>query len=34
MRRPTFGFVFQHFNLVQGLSVLENVTLDHFAFFI
>lgn len=26
-RRNTFGFVFQRFNLIRGLSVLENVTL-------
>jgi len=26
-RRSTFGFVFQRFNLIRGLSVLENVTL-------
>ncbi|MEZ5684662.1 MAG: ABC transporter ATP-binding protein [Paracoccaceae bacterium] len=27
LRRTTFGFVFQRFNLVRGLSVLENVML-------
>ncbi len=27
IRRHTFGFVFQKFNLIQGLSVLENVML-------
>lgn len=27
VRRETFGFVFQHFNLVKGLSALENVML-------
>lgn len=27
IRRKTFGFVFQHFNLVKGLTVLENVML-------
>lgn len=27
VRRRTFGFVFQQFNLVKGLTVLENVTL-------
>lgn len=27
IRRHTFGFVFQRFNLIQGLSVLENVML-------
>ena len=27
LRRNTFGFVFQNFNLVHGLSVLENVML-------
>jgi putative ABC transport system ATP-binding protein len=26
-RRQTFGFVFQQFNLIRGLSVLENVML-------
>ena len=25
IRRHTFGFIFQRFNLIQGLSVLENV---------
>jgi putative ABC transport system ATP-binding protein len=25
IRRKTFGFIFQHFNLIKGLSVLENV---------
>ena len=27
IRRGTFGFVFQHFNLVRGIGVLENVML-------
>jgi len=27
LRRETFGFVFQQFNLIRGLSVLENVIL-------
>jgi putative ABC transport system ATP-binding protein len=27
IRRSTFGFIFQHFNLVQGISTLENVML-------
>lgn len=27
MRRQHFGFVFQHFNLIRGLSVLENIML-------
>lgn len=27
VRRETFGFVFQRFNLIRGLSVLENVML-------
>ncbi|MDZ4183515.1 MAG: ABC transporter ATP-binding protein [Desulfuromonadales bacterium] len=27
IRRSTFGFIFQHFNLVKGLTVLENVLL-------
>lgn len=27
VRRRTFGFIFQHFNLVRGLTVLENVLL-------
>ncbi|MFC2968565.1 ABC transporter ATP-binding protein [Acidimangrovimonas pyrenivorans] len=27
LRRTTFGFVFQRFNLIRGLSVLENVML-------
>jgi putative ABC transport system ATP-binding protein len=27
VRRRTFGFVFQHFNLVRGLSALENAML-------
>jgi putative ABC transport system ATP-binding protein len=27
IRRTTFGFIFQHFNLVQGISALENVML-------
>lgn len=27
IRRTTFGFIFQHFNLVRGISVLENVML-------
>jgi putative ABC transport system ATP-binding protein len=25
VRRNTFGFIFQHFNLIQGISVLENM---------
>ena len=27
IRRSTFGFIFQHFNLVRGISTLENVML-------
>ena len=27
MRRSTFGFVFQRFNLIRGLTVLDNVML-------
>jgi len=27
IRRSTFGFIFQHFNLVKGISVLKNVLL-------
>lgn len=27
IRRNTFGFIFQHFNLLPGISVLENVML-------
>ncbi|MES9861399.1 MAG: ABC transporter ATP-binding protein [Candidatus Thiodiazotropha sp. LLP2] len=27
VRRHTFGFIFQRFNLIQGLSVLENIML-------
>ena len=27
VRRKTFGFIFQHFNLIKGLSALENVML-------
>ena len=27
VRRTTYGFIFQHFNLVRGISVLENVML-------
>lgn len=27
IRRKTFGFIFQRFNLIQGLSLLENVML-------
>lgn len=27
LRRTTFGFVFQHFHLIRGLSVLDNVML-------
>ena len=27
IRRTTFGFIFQHFNLIKGISVLENVML-------
>lgn len=30
LRRRTFGFVFQQFNLVRGLTVLENVMLPAF----
>ncbi len=30
VRRKTFGFIFQHFNLVQGLTTLENVILPAF----
>ena len=30
IRRETFGFVFQQFNLVKGLSALENVMLPAF----
>ena len=26
IRRQTFGFIFQRFNLLRGLSVMENVT--------
>ncbi|HLC14778.1 MAG TPA: ABC transporter ATP-binding protein [Thermodesulfovibrionia bacterium] len=25
IRRKTFGFIFQHFNLIKGISVIENV---------
>ncbi len=27
IRRKTFGFIFQHFNLIRGLSALENIML-------
>ena len=27
IRRATFGFIFQHFNLIKGVSTLENVML-------
>jgi putative ABC transport system ATP-binding protein len=27
LRRETFGFIFQQFNLIQGISILENVML-------
>jgi len=27
IRRVTFGFIFQQFNLVRGISVLENIML-------
>ena len=27
IRRATFGFIFQHFNLVRGITVLENIML-------
>lgn len=27
IRRTTYGFIFQHFNLVRGITVLENVML-------
>ena len=27
VRRSTFGFIFQRFNLIRGLTVLENVML-------
>jgi putative ABC transport system ATP-binding protein len=27
IRRTAFGFIFQHFNLVRGISVLENIML-------
>ncbi|TFH31160.1 MAG: ABC transporter ATP-binding protein [Deltaproteobacteria bacterium] len=27
IRRATFGFIFQHFNLLRGITVLENVML-------
>jgi putative ABC transport system ATP-binding protein len=30
IRRKTFGFIFQQFNLIKGISVLENVTLPLF----
>jgi putative ABC transport system ATP-binding protein len=30
VRRQTFGFTFQRFNLIQGLSVLDNVMLPAF----
>src|SRR6185369_4265484 len=27
IRRTTFGFIFQQFNLIRGISVLENILL-------
>ncbi len=30
IRRHTFGFIFQQFNLIQGLSVLENIMLPSY----
>ena len=30
VRRKTFGFIFQHFNLIRGVSALENVMLPAF----
>jgi putative ABC transport system ATP-binding protein len=30
IRRTTFGFIFQHFNLVNGITVLENVMLPSY----
>ena len=30
IRRHTFGFIFQRFNLIQGLSVLENIMLPSY----
>lgn len=27
VRRSTFGFIFQHFNLIKGISALENIML-------
>lgn len=30
IRRRTFGFIFQHFNLVKGITVLENVMLPSY----
>ena len=27
IRRKTFGFIFQQFNLIKGITVLENVML-------
>src|SRR5512139_3944838 len=27
IRRRTFGFIFQHFNLIKGMTALENVML-------
>ena len=30
IRRKTFGFIFQHFNLIRGISVIENVMLPLF----
>jgi len=32
VRRKTFGFIFQQFNLVKGISVLENVMLPAYPF--
>jgi putative ABC transport system ATP-binding protein len=30
IRRQSFGFIFQQFNLIKGLSALENVILPGF----
>jgi putative ABC transport system ATP-binding protein len=30
IRRETFGFIFQHFNLIKGINVIENVMLPLF----
>lgn len=32
IRRRTFGFIFQQFNLIRGISVLENVMLPAYPF--